>query len=237
MRRRDRDLLGMSLTTSAAPERRTRPKGPNFPPTHARRRGLVVATPMSSGPSGGVGGIMGIITGRWPNHRSEDARFVAEGDNVPRMARRLIVVVVSCTVACGGMTREPADASADHEAAWTLDALAADITSDAAPFPCGGDAMCDPSQICLLPPYDTNCSEVAPISPGVCPSGTEYFDATAGCIWIFGPCLSLLDASPILLDWTQIDCSYPDGAPGCDPVGAPTPSTCSRICRVICMRL
>ena len=127
------------------------------------------------------------------------------------------LVTLATVVACGGQASTANPPS---------DADAADGQSEAGTFACG-QAVCSPSQICLYPPY--GCVQLALTDAGVCPDGTEYSDASGGCL---PPIPTPSCVSPSSGD--QFDCSGPDAGPDCDNAIAPIPSSCSRICRGIC---
>jgi hypothetical protein len=136
-------------------------------------------------------------------------------------AHVISAIVASLAVgSCGGRSTSTA-------ARAPVDVDAADGQSEAGTFACG-DAVCDPSQICLYPPY--GCIQLALTDAGVCPDGTDYSDASGGCLPPV-PTPSCVSPAP---GEGSFDCSGPDAAPDCDTVNAPIPSSCSRVCRAIC---
>jgi hypothetical protein len=152
--------------------------------------------------------------------------------------RSLMFSLASCAIACGGGAVSGADVDAGLDAPSTADAPSADAppTADASPndatpeassFACG-NAICDPSQICLYPAY--GCAALAPADAGVCPAGTTYLDASGNCL---PPTPTPSCVSPLSVSYS-IDCSEGATVPNCDLVNPPIPSGCSRVCRAIC---
>jgi hypothetical protein len=92
-----------------------------------------------------------------------------------------------------------------------------------------GDARCQSSQICLYPPY--GCIIAVSPDAGVCPAGSEYSDAAAGCLDVpLAPsCVSLTPGQG------SFDCSGADAGATCGTVNAPIPRGCSHVCRSICI--
>jgi hypothetical protein len=141
-----------------------------------------------------------------------------------QMIRSALIVstlaVIALAVACGGRSASSTDRAPD-------DADAADAESEAGTLACG-DAICSPAQICLYPAY--GCFQLAPIDAGVCPGGTQYSDASGGCL---PPVPTPWCVSPSPGD--AFDCSGPDAGPDCDNAVVPLPASCSRICRGNCV--
>jgi hypothetical protein len=95
-------------------------------------------------------------------------------------------------------------------------------TTDAS-FPCG-NAICEPSQVCLL---TTPCYGTALPDSGVCPPG--YVGSGSGCEG--PPPTATCVPSDLAFAEGRIDC----GGPPCTPLSGPNiPLGCSRICTVIC---
>src|SRR5450432_4402799 len=146
----------------------------------------------------------------------------------PAMTRGVVVVLFSWTVACGDATSAAfpeGDGSTDAGSDQAAEGDAASI--DAGTLGCG-DALCSPSEICLTPAY--GCVAAAPLDAGVCPVGTEYSDASGGCLQSPPPpsCVSPVPGTG------SFDCSGGDAGANCEVVNAPIPSRCSRVCRAIC---
>jgi len=153
---------------------------------------------------------------------------------------------------CGGSTNEAtgSDASArgddapaggDSEGLDAGDAVvppsdgeASDATgsnSDATPTDAGafacGEAICNPSQICLYPAY--GCVGLRQNDAGACPSGTQPVNGSDLCLPP-PPAPSCVSPTPD----ESYDCSGADVGGDCSLVSAPIPSHCSRICREDC---
>jgi hypothetical protein len=124
----------------------------------------------------------------------------------------------------GGNIDPPGDADATDGA---IEAATDSGPTDAGAFACG-DAMCDPSQICLYPAY--GCIGMAPSEAGTCPAGTAYSDASSACVAQrpSPSCVSLASGQG------SFDCSGSDAGPSCGVVSAPIPGYCSRVCRSNC---
>jgi hypothetical protein len=131
-----------------------------------------------------------------------------------------LVVAALAVASCGGQ-------STSSTARAPGDADAADGQSEAGTFACGA-SVCSASQICLYPPY--GCIQLALTDAGVCPDGTEYSDASGGCLPPI-PTPSCVSPAPGDGSW---DCSGGAVGFGCDLVNAPIPSRCSHFCRWIC---
>jgi hypothetical protein len=101
---------------------------------------------------------------------------------------------------------------------------------DAGAFACG-DALCEPSQICLTPAY--GCLAGPPNDAGVCPEGTEYEDASGRCEEL-PPAPSCVSPAPGV---DAFDCFDSEGRvnPLCSTVTVPIPSGCSHICQGTCV--
>jgi hypothetical protein len=126
------------------------------------------------------------------------------------------------------------DAAPSDDAAPSGDTAAGDAapgdaaSSDAGAFACG-DALCDPSQICLSPAY--GCTADNPSDAGVCPDGSSYLDAAGGICLPPLPAPSCVSPAP---GAGSFDCSGPDAGASCSEANAPIPAGCSRYCSAIC---
>jgi hypothetical protein len=116
----------------------------------------------------------------------------------------------------------PPDGTASDATGSNGDATA----TDAGAFSCG-EALCDPSQICLYPAY--GCVGLLRNDAGECPSGTEGSDASNVCLPPPPPpsCVSPTPGG-------TYDCYGGDAGEDCSLVSAPIPGRCSRICREDC---
>src|SRR5580692_7078533 len=110
--------------------------------------------------------------------------------------RRTIVLagLACCVLACGcggslvtgaepprGTDGGALDAEVDTGAVVpTTDAGSVVPPKDAGAFACG-DALCEPSQICLTPAWGCIAFSVPPNDAGACPDGTEFSGAAGAC--------------------------------------------------------
>jgi len=146
-----------------------------------------------------------------------------------RRSRASGFLIVAALVGCGGAaapSRAPPAGDDAPDADGNEAGSDASLT-DAGTFACG-DALCDPSQICLYPAY--GCVALAASDGGACPAGTQYSDASGDCLPPI-PTPSCASPSP---GAGSFDCSEGSGDALCSVVNAPIPSACSRICREDC---
>ena len=91
-----------------------------------------------------------------------------------------------------------------------------------------GNSFCDPSQICLYPPY--GCIAMPVLDSGACLDGSEWSTTSSACVQS-RPTPSCVTPTS---GQGSFDCSEGGKYPSCATVNAPIPSTCSRTCRAIC---